>query len=288
MLVWKRFRVELMLVLLLGLGGVATHRVNVALEGFVREEVETGHVGPLPNGRVLRVMSLGFERLIADLYWIRAVFYIGGEAAQDTNYPSAEPLAHLITDIDPYFDSAYVLLSSVIGGLRGDASAAIRLLEKGTQYNDYWRLYFMAGYFHFIELGDFAEGARYLTEAAKRGGPEYLPLLAARLYAQDGELDTAIDFIQARIRQEQHPELREPLERRLRDLVIQRDLGVIDAAIQRYAAEQGAAPERMSQLVEKGYLRPDPVDPSGQPYEIRNGRAYTPTEYEQLRIFEQG
>src|SRR5262245_52638801 len=126
------------LVLAFGLltAGWAAHRANLRLDAFEQEAVENGDVGPLPDGNVVRVASLGFERLVADLYWIRSVFYVGSDAAREANYPGAEALANLVTDIDPRFASAYVLMSSVLSGLRYDPDAAIRLLEKGTRNSD--------------------------------------------------------------------------------------------------------------------------------------------------------
>jgi tetratricopeptide (TPR) repeat protein len=264
--------------------GWTLHRVNVSLEGQRQQAVETGEIGPLPDGKVLRVLALGFERLVADLYWIRTLFYVGSEAADEAGYPSAERLAHLVTDLDPGFHSAYVLLSSVLGGLRYDPEAAIRLLEKGMAHSDYWRIYFLAGYYAFMDLGDYERGARYVSQASKRGGPPYLPRLAARLYAQSGRNDAAIGFLQERLREEKHPRIVRDLTRRLSDLLIDRDLRQLDAAIQRYRDQHGAAPARLAQLLETGLLAKLPLDPQGKPYLIRDGRAESQTPHEDLRI----
>ena len=266
--------------------GWAVHSTNLRLEGQVEERASTGSVGPLPNGKALRTLSLGFERLVADLFWVRTIYYVGDDVAAAANYPDAARLAHLVTDIDPYFSSVYVLMNSVLSGLRMDPDSAIELLKKGTAYSDYWRIYFLLGFNYFMEKGDYAEGARWIEEAAKKGGPPYLPLLAARLYAQGGDPETAMGFIQARLLQEEQPEVRKDLEKRYRDLWITRDLGRIDAAIEAHKDELGELPADVPSLVSRGFLRSAPRDPQGGTYRIEEGRARSSMEYETMRVKE--
>lgn len=281
-------RVPLELILILGLSGTgwAAHRANGALEAFERQGVEAGEVGPLPDGKVLRVASLGFERLVADLYWIRSVFYVGSEAASHANYPSAEALAHLVTDLDPQFASVYVLMSSVLSSLRYDPDAAIRLLEKGAQHTEYWKIRFLLGFLYFMEKGDHRKGAEHLKAAYERGGPKYLPLLVSRLYAHAGDPETAVVFLRERLKQERQKQVREQLEQRLQDALINRDLALLQAAIDRYAAERGTLPTGPSALVSGGYLKEAMLDPTGKPYRIEDGRAVSDTPFEVLKVKE--
>jgi hypothetical protein len=281
-------RAPLELIFALGLfcAGWGAHWTNHALESFEQDAVESGDVGPLPDGKALRVAALGFERLLADLYWIRSVFYVGSDAARDANYPGAEALAQLITDIDPQFDSAYVLMGSVLASLRYDTDAAIRLLEKGARNTEYWRIRFLLGFQYFMEKGDYRRGAEQLQAAYERGGPSYLPLLVSRLYAHGGDTETAILFLRERLRQEGHPKVKRRLERRLRDALIHRDLELIQAAIDRHTRERGAPPVEIPELVSRGYLKAPVVDPTGQPYRIEAGRAVSDTPYEKLQLKE--
>jgi hypothetical protein len=264
--------------------GVCVHRVNLGLERWTEARAVAGDVGALPNGKALRVGSLGFERLVADLFWFRTVYYVGDPRTGNAGYPAAEGLAHLVTDIDPHFASVYVLMNSVLSGLRMDADAAIRLLEKGTLHSDYWRIYFLLGFNYFMEKGDYRQGAYWIEEAAKRGGPPYLPLLASRLYSQAGDPDTALAFLATRLEQEQHPALREQLQKRMTDVWINRDLDRIDAAIAEFRETRGTDPADVPALVDAGLLPREPRDPRGGPYSVRDGRAMSAMEFERLRI----
>ena len=190
-----------MLLSVLCVGGGGVHQANRALEARVHDRRPAGDVGPLPDGKALRVLSLGFDRLIADLFWLRTVYYMGDERSDAAGYPAAARLANLVTDIDPYFRTVYVVMSGAVGALQGDPDAAIALLEKGTRHVEYWKLHFILGFNYFMEKLDYASAARHMQLAAEKGGPPYLQLLSARLYAQAGDPETAIAFIRARLQE---------------------------------------------------------------------------------------
>ena len=116
------------------------------------------------------------------------------------------------------------------------------------------------------------------------GGPTYLQLLVSRLYTHGGDPATAMTFIQARLQQEEHPRVRKKLKRRLHDIWINRDLGLIDAAIARYREKLRADPVSVKALVEARVMKTAPRDPEGNPYFIENGEAATSMEFELLEL----
>lgn len=265
--------------------GVGIHSLNLVLEERVTQVKVTGDVGPLPDGKALRVLSLGFDRLVADLFWLRTVYYVGDELSHAAGYPAAERLANLVTDIDPGFRTAYVLMGSALAGLKRDPDAAIRLLEKAVQNVDYWKLHFQLGFNYYIERLDYASAAEQMALAAsKEGGPPYLPLLSARLYAQAGDPETALAFIRARLAQVEHKETKQALEKRYWDLWITRDLRAVDNAMEAYRTAHGAAPAGINDLVTAGLLEREPTDPQGGHYRIEEGRAATDLPFEELKV----
>ncbi len=280
---------DVALALLLVLLALAAHGVNRRLESFERAARPPGEVGPLPDGRALRVGSLGFERLVADVFWLRTVFYVGDEKVHAAGFPDAHRLAALVTDVDPYFTSVYVIMQSVLGVLRHDPDAALALLEKGLHYNPrHWRMHFLAGFILFFDKQDYARAAEHMRAAAELGGPPYLPLLAARLYSQAGTPETALAFVEARLASEGDPKVRATLERRRRDLAIERDLARIDAAALTFRARNGRAPRDVRELVSASLLPGVPRDPDGKPYSLREGRAATQAAFERLEIYRAG
>jgi hypothetical protein len=273
-----RIPLEALLFPLLLAVAVAAHDANRWLETRQVEHIADGSVGALPNGAVLRVVSLGFERVVADLFWIRTVYYVGDESSSAAGWPAAERLADLVTDIDPHFDSAYVVMASVLNGLRREPDAAIRLLTKGTQNSRYWRIHFLLGFQYFMEKQDYVRGAECLQRAIALGGPTYLQFLVSRLYTSAGDPTTAMQFIALRLKNEETPAIREQLQQRLSDIWINRDLGLIDAAIESYTGKSHHPPKSVRALVDAGLL---PALP-------RDGRAATDLPYEVLELKKPG
>src|SRR5689334_450924 len=60
-------------------------------------------------------LFLGYKQLVADVYWMRAVVYYGGQrqrhaeggASTAANYELLYPLLDLVTTLDPRFKTAY-------------------------------------------------------------------------------------------------------------------------------------------------------------------------------------
>src|SRR5437870_1419496 len=72
------------------------------------------------SGKPLKRASLGFEGLLADLYWLRTIQYFGGKSQQikgdlnvgnvnDWKMTLLEPLINITTELDPNYVSAYRL-----------------------------------------------------------------------------------------------------------------------------------------------------------------------------------
>jgi hypothetical protein len=279
------FAVDLALLGCLCVLGAAVYGSNRALEARVAAAVPSGDVGPLPDGAALRVLALGFDRLLADLFWLRTVYYVGDERSREARYPAVDRLAQLVTDVDPGFTTAYIVMCGAIGYLKGDPDAAIELLRKGIRHVDYWKLNFLLGFTLFSEKLDYSGAAREMERAARLpGSPAYLPLLASRLYASSGDPETALSFIRARLAEETQPETRSALEKRMRDLWITRDLAQIDAAIDAHRTRTGRAPLGLEELITSGALASEPRDPRGGRYRIEAGRAATDMEYEPLSV----
>jgi len=282
----RRYRFELAIAAALCVAGASIHAVNVRLEDYVVEDKLAGRVGPLPDGKVVRVLSLGFERLIADLFWLRTIYYVGDERSHQAGYPDVARLADVVTDIDPYFKTAYATLYTAVSDLGGDADGAISLLEKGVKYVRYWRLHFYLGFSYFWDKLDYARAAEQMHKADEiGGGPPYLKYLVSRLYSQAGDSETALSFIRARLGEAETPEEREALQKRIWDLWINRDIRKINRAIKAYRAGHGGGPADIPVLVTAGLLEREPSDPKGGRYHLgADGFATTELPYEVLKL----
>src|SRR5512146_3256870 len=57
----------------------------------------------ISSPRALKRLSLGYDGLLADIYWTRAVQYFGGHHRQENaRYELLEPLLDITTTLDPH------------------------------------------------------------------------------------------------------------------------------------------------------------------------------------------
>ena len=137
------------------------------------------------TGQAARRVSLSFNGLIADWYWMRALQYVGRkvlkhEAAR--SHESAQPKVQLddlgsldlrllyplldtTTTLDPQFMAAYEYGAVVLPEINVDD--AIRLLQKGISANpSAWQLYHHLGYIYW-QRGDYARAGEIYHEGAR-------------------------------------------------------------------------------------------------------------------------
>src|SRR5208337_2075657 len=101
----------------------------------------------LPSSKCLRWLSLGYDGLLADIYWTRVVQYFGGKRLEhSTEFKLLGPLLQITTDLDPHLLIAYrfgsIFLAERSPRGAGQPLEALALLDRGIVANpDYWRLW---------------------------------------------------------------------------------------------------------------------------------------------------
>jgi tetratricopeptide (TPR) repeat protein len=221
----------------------------------------------LPSGAVLRTVSCGQRLLLADLYWLKAVQYVGETVlAKVPRWDALYPLADIVTDLDPRFGYAYQVSGSNLAGLGHRYDEADRILAKGMRnLPERWSLPFVQATNKFIFEEKYAEAAEYARRAAEIGKRPHLALLAANLSAlanTDDEYRAAVAFLDQMLAETDTPELKDDLrERRTRIRTFQ-ELATLERAIAAHRARGGRLPGRLSELVPAD-LPALPADPSG-------------------------
>jgi hypothetical protein len=221
----------------------------------------------LPSGRTLRIASFGQRLLLADLYWLRAVQYVGETVlAKAQRWDALYPLADIVTDLDPRHAYVYQIAGSNLAGLAHRCDEAERILEKGMRnLPDSWSLPFVHATNKFVFEQEYAEAAEYARRAAEIGKRPHLALLAANLSAlanTDDEYRAAVAFLEHALSQTDTPELQEELRARRTKILTFEALATLERAIAGHRARTGRAPAWLGQLVPVE-LAALPEDPSG-------------------------
>jgi tetratricopeptide (TPR) repeat protein len=195
----------------------------------------------------------------------------------------------VITTLDPQYAYAYYAGGVILGDLANRTDLSNRLLEKGVEANpDVWNIPFLLGYNHYFLLGDPVRGAEYIMQAAHLpDGPSYLSGLATRMAAEAGNPDTALAFLEARLLETQDSELREVLAYRMKEVIIERDLRILESAVEAYRKQHRALPATLTDLVLAGALPILPQEPFGGDYRLdpKTGAVSSSTHPERLRTY---
>lgn len=255
--------------------------------GRSAQEEEILYVTP---GRYLKPMVLGYDVAVADLLWLRAIQYFGGQSPSEGTYRWFYPMADTITTLDPQFDIVYhsagIVLAVYANPKRIEESVAI--LTKGVKNSpDNWRHPFYLSFMYWHYLSDYKAAAKYMTiAAAKPGHPIYTEKLAARLYAEAKDPESGIMFLSQVIENTQDEKVKKELEQRLVELNIERDLVNLEDAVKAYKEKTGKRPAALTDLITAGIMRQLPKEPGGGYYYLdTDGSVKSSRMKERLRIY---
>lgn len=253
------------------------------------QTVRIEELAQLPPGEYLKPALLGYHQLGADILWLRMLQVLGKKRNTADDYEWIYHAIDVITTLDPHYAYPFYVGGVVLTNLANRVDLSNRLLERGHRENpEEWNLPFLLGYNHYFVLGDAAKGAEYIGRAARTSGaPTFLPGLATRMYAEAGNPDVALQFLEALWKGNPDLILREKLETRAKEVLIERDLRTLERAVQQYHKRRHTFPASLSELVSTGYLDRIPEEPFGGAYLLdpRTGRVTSSTHPNRLKVF---
>src|SRR3990170_2313991 len=217
----------------------------------------------LPKGEYLKPAVMGFEQIVADIIWLRAIQVIGEDTVTPNGYEWIYHALDVVTTLDPKFAYAYQLGVVTLSVLGKAPEKSNTLLIKGMRENpEVWQITFYIGFNNFFYLNDYGRAAEYMAKASELPGhPAYLPKLAARLYVQAGNPDVALDFLMQMHKETGDEKVRATLEERIKEVIVERDARFLEDAIKRYKDVYKAYPERLIELVERDVITEVPPEP---------------------------
>jgi hypothetical protein len=250
----------------------------------------------IQSGPMLRRLTVAYNALAADVYWIRAIQYYGDgkralasvawvpepppmiAAATSDTYKLLYPLLDLTTSLDPRFNIAYrfgaVFLAEPYPSGPGRPDLAVTLLEKGLRERpDKWEYMEDIGFVHYWYDHDYRAASEWFQKASGvPGAPWWLRSLAATTLAQGGDRQSSRVMWEA-IRQSSEIDwLRQDAERRLLQLLALDQIDALQRPVDDYAHRAGAAAADWSTLIRDRVFPGIPYDPTGTPYALDGGR----------------
>lgn len=226
------------------------------------------------SGPLLQRLSLGFDNLVSDIYWIRAVVYFGGKRSSEgrqLNFELLYPLLDLVTTLDSHFKIAYrfgaIFLAESYPSGPGRPDLAIQLLQRGIE-RDFgkWEYFHDIGFVYYWWLKDYEKAAEWFLKGADQPkSAEWLRPLAATTLATGGDratsrqlwtqmLDSDMEFIRVQA------------EHRLRQLDAMDQIAQLTPILQRFIDRERRMPTSWQELAVAERLSRVPADPAGVPF----------------------
>ncbi len=229
----------------------------------------------ISSPQVLKRMSLGYQGLLADIYWTRTVQYFGNKHhAGAGQYDLLAPLLRITTELDPQLLVAYEFGSTFLAPAppngAGLPQQAIALDNFGIRNNpNDWRLYYDLGFIYYMDLQDYPKAAAAFSRGSQvPNAHPFLKVLAAQMAEHAGELQTARMLWSATYQTTPDSSVRANAAAHLRALQVDEDVANLEALIAVYRQRTGQLPRTFAELEKAGMLRGIPADPLGHTYTL--------------------
>ncbi|MEP7212769.1 MAG: tetratricopeptide repeat protein [Acidobacteriota bacterium] len=222
-------------------------------ESYVDEDLDL-------QGKKLNGFALGAEGLIADVYWIRALQYVGDkvinadsrslniENLQSLNPRLLYPLLDNATDLDPKFSAVFSYGATVLPAI--NMHEAVALTEKGILHNpDEWRLYQYLGYIYWRSQDYEKAGEVYERGSRIIGAPAFMRLMAARMRTDGGARNTAREIYSQMLDQDGDDQTREIARQRLFEIESLDELDSINSVLKSFQSRNGRCPANLAEIL---------------------------------------
>jgi hypothetical protein len=257
----------------------------------------------LSNGTTIGRIALGYEALLADVYWMRVVQYFGRKVLEDPTVLNERsdrlaliyPLTDIITDLDPRYTPAYRF-----GGFFThdyvDQVKGFSLLNKGIQNNpNYWPLYQDLAFLYWTD-GRCEEAAETYTNGSRiPGAPPWMATLAGSVMVDCGNLETAREMYLHMGQESTDPRVKTDIERKLVELQALEEVTLLREAVVAFKQRNRVPPTSLTQL--RPYVRTGPgvpklrygsngvpLDPNGAPYFYDPNTEYVGTDLASVQL----
>jgi tetratricopeptide (TPR) repeat protein len=248
----------------------------------------------ISSPKLLKRLSLGYEGLMADIYWTRAVQYYGGlRHVGGGRYELLLPLLNITTQLDPHLTPAYEFGSTFLSAKppngAGVPDKAIELVEYGIRNNsDDWHLYYDLGFIYY-DLKDYRGAAdAFLRGSRVPNAHPFLKILAAQMAQRGGEPETARMLWSATYETTHDDHIKANAAAHLRALQADHEVTELEQLVETYRQRTGHLPVSFAEMAAGGYLHGVPVDPVGNPYKLTPNGHVQVREPDQLPFLQKG
>jgi tetratricopeptide (TPR) repeat protein len=245
----------------------------------MRIEAETRTVGQqkeellLRSGLLLKRWSLGYDSLLGDIYWTRAVQYYGARVGHPgEKFVLLSPLLDITTTLDPNLIVAYrfgaIFLSEPMPTGADRSDLAVELVKKGVAANpNSWELSSDLGFLYYWHLKDYEKAAAaYLQGSKIPNAPSWMKMMAAQVSEKGNAFSNSLAIWSELYETTQNEKVKKNAFQHLQSLHALQDTVELNKLAEQYRKQHGGYPSSVKELYDRGLLQGVPLDPAGFPY----------------------
>jgi len=238
------------------------------LEALRSGEPAGAQVLYLPSGKYLKIISLGYPEVMADIIYIWSIQYYSNYDQSDRFKYLEHIYGGVISELDPRYVDPYLIGAVIMSTEANDDEMALRLLDKGIAANpDEWILPFDAGFLCYDRLKDYPRATRYFEMALESpGAPSVVKRLHAEMYNKMGDKRASLEYWKEVLEGADSDYVRNVSSMHVHDLTIEADLETLRRAVASWRSRYGGTPPDLQALARAGLTDSVPVDPEGNPY----------------------
>ena len=176
------------------------------------------------NSNYIKIISAGFESIVADVYWIKSILYfgrrsiitdypmVGKQLADDgtdtpefalwkkevkQRYRYLPGLINMVVELEPNFQAPYLFGGLMISMKAGEVDKSIALLNKAKRsIPENWQVPYLLGFNYYFYKDESNKALGYFMDAAKVPGcPQGVTNLSVAILQKEGKIDVAREFL---------------------------------------------------------------------------------------------
>ena len=216
--------------------------------------------------KTLKMISLGFNNVIADFYYIWMIqFYSSTGIGERIEY--LPKILETIGELDPKFSEPFTIGGMIAALQAGRLDLALKALEIGLRYEPYeWTMAMDAGYY-LRKRKKYKKAFYYYEIAAHRdNAPEFLKRVWADIAWKSGDLVFSYNLWKNIHDKAKTKYEKEVSYHHLYMIKFEMDKKNLEPIIKKFHKIFGRYPQNLEELYVKGFIKFLPKDYDGDPY----------------------
>ena len=233
---------------------------------FKKKFFETNEALYVFPKKTLKLISLGFENIIADFYYIWMIqFYSSSGIGERIEY--LPTILETIGELDPKFSEPFTIGGMIAALQAGRLDIALKALEIGLRYEPYeWTMAMDAGYY-LRKRKKYKKAFYYYEIAAHReDSPAFLKRVWADIAWKSGDLSFSYELWKNIYNKAKTNYEKEVAYHHLYMIKFEMDKKRLEPIIENFKNIYGRFPNDLKELYYKGFIKMIPHDYDGDPY----------------------